>query len=277
MSKAKKFLESMLFDDGRKYFGIKDEGISTKIADIWHDDIQNLNGRWSEIEKYNDHEGKILDMACGVGTFLFYGLRKGYDVYGIEPEQWKIDYMNMKIDELDYPQEWKSRVIQGVGEKLPFEHETFDYIGTYQTLEHVQNLEQCLDELIRVLKVGGRMKIQAPDYDSFFEPHYMLPFFPKMNKRMAEIYLGILGRPILGLNTLTWITAKRVKTYLDKYKQLQIIDLYLINKERKIMALQKKYYLPKIIANLAVDILFYSDIYLCKQEKQISIIIKKEP
>jgi len=275
VSKAKKFLESMLFDDGRKYFGIKDKGISKKIADIWHDDIQNLNGRWSEIEKYNDHEGKILDMACGVGTFLFYGLHKGYDVYGIEPEQWKIDYMNMKIDELDYPQEWKSRVIQGVGEKLPFENETFDYIGTYQTLEHVQNLEQCLDELIRVLKVGGRMKIQAPDYDSFFEPHYMLPFFPKMNKRIAFWYLKCLGRPTIGLNTLQWTTAKDIIKYLSRNSQLEIINLKEKYFAQNFERVKLQYKLPNFITKVICNYTFYKKIYMFQSEKQISLIIRK--
>ena len=179
MSKTKLFLEENLYVDGLKYFGHKNRQLSKEIADIWHDDKQNLNGRWNEIEKYDDHKGKILDMACGVGTFLFYGLHKGYDVYGMEPENWKLQYMHNKIDECNYPKEWKKRIIEGVGEKLPFENETFDYIGTYQTLEHVQNLEKCIDEMIRVLKNGGKLKIHAPDYDSFYETHYHLIFFPK--------------------------------------------------------------------------------------------------
>lgn len=265
-----------LYQDGLVYFGHKKKELSIELANIWHDDTKNLNGRWKEIETFNDHNGKILDMACGVGTFLFYGLHQGYDVYGIEPEAWKLEYMNLKIDELQYPQEWKERIIEGVGENLPFPDNNFDYIGTYQTLEHVQDVEKCIDELVRVLKIGGRMKIQAPDYDSFFEPHYMLPFFPKMNKKLAFLYLKLLGRPSKGLETLTWTTSQSVKKHLNKYEGLEIIDLYALRKNRKINHLKNKYYLPDIISKLIVDIVYYKNIYFCKSEKQINLIVKKK-
>ncbi|WP_219925286.1 methyltransferase domain-containing protein [Aeromonas veronii] len=36
-----------------------------------------------------------------------------------------------------------------------FEDNTFDVVTTYQTLEHVQDVAACIDELIRVAKPGG--------------------------------------------------------------------------------------------------------------------------
>ena len=157
MSKAKKILEHNLFKDGLKYFGHKDKNLSIEIANIWHDDKEYYQ-RWQEAEKFGDHTGKILDMSCGVGTFAFHGLRKGYDVYGIEPENWKLEYIKLKIKEQNLPKIWEQRFIKGIGENLPFKDDTFDYIITYQTLEHVQNLEKCIDEMIRVLKNGGKLK-----------------------------------------------------------------------------------------------------------------------
>lgn len=275
MNKTKLFLEENLYQEGLKYFGHKNRKLAIEIADIWHDDKQNLNERWNEIEKYDDHKGKILDMACGVGTFLFYGLHKGYDVYGIEPENWKFQYMNNKIDEYNYPQEWKKKIIQGIGERLPFQNETFDYIGTYQTLEHVQNLEICLNELVRVLKVGGKMKIQAPDYDSFYEPHYLLPFLPKMNKKLAFLYLKLLGKPTCGLDTLTWTTRDVIIKYLSKYKNLEIIDLSTKYKNTKIMYIHNKYKLPIYFSTAIANLMYFRKVYTFRAEKQINIIIKK--
>lgn len=275
MSKIKSFLEENLYQDGLKYFGHKDSKLSKGIADIWDNDKQNLNGRWNEIEKYDDHKGKILDMACGVGTFVFYGLHKGYDVYGIEPENWKLQYMNMKIDEYNYPQEWKEKIIQGIGEDLPFENETFDYIGTYQTLEHVQNLETCLNELVRVLKVGGKMKIQAPDYNSFYEPHYLLPFLPKMNKRLAFLYLKLLGKPTIGLDTLTWTTSDLIIKYLSNDNNLEIIDLSAKYKNTKIMYIHNKYKLPMFFSTIIANLMYFRKVYTFRVEKQIKIIVKK--
>ena len=274
MSKAKEFLEHNLFKDGLKYFGHKDKNLSIEIANIWHDDKEYYQ-RWQEAEKFGDHTGKILDMSCGVGTFAFHGLRKGYDVYGIEPENWKLEYIKLKIKEQNLPKIWEQRFIKGIGENLPFKDDTFDYIITYQTLEHVQNLEKCIDEMIRVLKNGGKLKIHAPDYDSFYEPHYHLIFFPKMNKKLASIYLKILRRPTIGLNTLNWTTSKSILKILSKYENIEIINLSELYRNRKIDFVKSKYHLPKLISNILVNLIYYKKVYLAQEEKHINIVVKK--
>lgn len=274
MSKSKEFLEKQLFEDGLRYFGHKNKNLSKEIADIWHNDIEYIQ-RWKEVENFNDNKGKILDMACGVGTFMFHGLRKGYDIYGIEPEDWKLEYIKLKIKEQNLPKLWEKRFIKGIGENLPFEDNTFDYIITYQTLEHVQNVEKCIDEMLRVLKGGGKLKIQAPDYDSFFEPHYLLPFLPKMNKKLASIYLKLLGRPTIGLDTLTWITTKSILEILNKYKNIEVINLGELYKYRKIEVIKSKYNLLMFIANIVVNFIYYKKVYMAKEEKQINLVIKK--
>ncbi|MDX4063328.1 class I SAM-dependent methyltransferase [Aliarcobacter skirrowii] len=274
MSKSKQFLQQNLFEEGLKYFGHKNKNLSIEIANIWHDDRKYYQ-RWQEIENYGDNQGKILDMACGVGTFMFHGLRKGYDIYGIEPEEWKLSYIDMKIDEMNYPKEWKNRFIQGFGENLPFEDEYFDFIVTYQTLEHVQNVEKCLDEMIRVLKHDGKIKIQCPDYNSFYEPHYQLPFLPKMNRKLASVYLKILKKPTIGLDSLNWTTNESIIKILKKYKNLEIISLSKIYKNRKINNLKDKYKLPIFISKILVNLLYYRKVYLGKEEKHINIIVKK--
>ena len=274
MSKAKKILEHNLFKDGLKYFGHKDKNLSIEIANIWHDDKEYYQ-RWQEAEKFGDHTGKILDMSCGVGTFAFHGLRKGYDVYGIEPENWKLEYIKLKIKEQNLPKIWEQRFIKGIRENLPFKDDIFDYIMTYQTLEHVQNLEKCIDEMIRVLKNGGKLKIHAPDYDSFYEPHYHLIFFPKMNKKLASIYLKILRRPTIGLNTLNWTTSKSILKILSKYENIEIINLSELYRNRKIDFVKSKYHLPKLISNILVNLIYYKKVYLAQEEKHINIVVKK--
>lgn len=274
MSKSKEFLEKQLFEDGLKYFGHKNQDLSKEIANIWHNDV-DYNWRWNEAVAFNDHNGKILDMACGVGTFVFNGLRKGYNIYGIEPEDWKLEYIKLKIQEQNLPKLWKQRFIKGIGENLPFEDESFDYIITYQTLEHVQNVEKCIDEMLRVLKGGGKLKIHAPDYDSFYEPHYLLPFLPKMNKKLASIYLKILGKPTIGLDTLAWITTKSILEILNKYKNIEVINLSELYKNRKIEIIKSKYNLPTYIAKFLVNLIYYKKVYLAKEEKHINLVIKK--
>jgi len=242
------------------------------VANTWHDD-QSENWRWKEVESHNDHNGKILDMAAGVGTFLLYGLHQGYDVYGVEPEQWKLDYIRMKIEEKKYPQWYENRVIQAIGEDLPFPDNTFDFITSYQTLEHVQNVEKCFDEMLRVLKPGGKLKINAPDYRCWYEPHYLLPFMPKMNLTLAKIYLKCLARPVSGLTTLKWTTTPEILSYIKKYDNVTYIDLTELYKERAINEIRQTKSLPNFIARLIYKLRQLKFIF--RREKNINLVIRK--
>lgn len=269
------FLHQNLMRESVEYFGVSNIEAIGEITEIWHDDSKNLNGRWSEIESFGDQKGRILDMACGVGTFLFYGLNKEYDVYGLEPESWKLKYLDMKIEERSYPSSYRAKIFEGIGENLPFEDNFFDYVTTYQTLEHVQNVEKTLDELVRVLSVGGKLSIQAPDYNSYYEPHYCIPFLPRMNRRLAKLYLSVLGKPIKGLDTLNWTTSKSVKGYLSNIPNIKILDLEELYFERYRRKRAEKTRLPIILSNFLANLAYYKFVFLFRREKQIKLIVWK--
>lgn len=217
---AKNFLKENIRKDNEKYFGGTDDIWLNLVTNNWFNDNENYDGRWESISNRVPSVGKVLDMAAGCGTFVLNGLQNGYDVYGVEPEDWKREYFRKKIFASNYPSLWNDRIIYALGEALPFEDERFDLITSYQTLEHVQDVNSCIQEMLRVLKRGGVLYIKAPDYNCFFEPHYRVPFLPKMKKVLAAQYLTFIGRPPLGLETLNWITEKNVIKFLNegKYK-----------------------------------------------------------
>ncbi len=59
----------------------------------------------------------------------------------------------------------------GVGEALPYEDNSFDFIVATDVLEHVEDIENVLIECYRVLKKGGRLCIVFPQYLQPFEAH----------------------------------------------------------------------------------------------------------
>ena len=85
---------------------------------------------------------KILDMAAGCGNFVLQGSLQGLDVTGIEPEQWKLDLIHQKIEVYGLDASWNSRIVDGVGEKMPFPDNSFDIVDSWQTMEHVQDLDK---------------------------------------------------------------------------------------------------------------------------------------
>jgi SAM-dependent methyltransferase len=48
--------------------------------------------------------------------------------------------------------------------KLPFDDNSFDFIEAYMVLEHIQNLENAMREINRVLKPSGIVEITVPYY-----------------------------------------------------------------------------------------------------------------
>lgn len=133
-------------------------------------------------------------------------------------------------------------MLVGVGEDLPFEDDFFDCCTSYQTLEHVEDPEKCILEMLRITKVGGGIHIMCPDYRSTYEGHYNLPWLPLFPRTFAKIYLNILGRSDKCLDTIKYVTTNNLLRWLrgvakEKNWNLEIIN---VNKYRFYNAMIKK-------------------------------------
>ncbi|HDZ8834280.1 class I SAM-dependent methyltransferase [Aeromonas dhakensis] len=250
-SNSKQFLRECIYDDSLLNFGLQNKEYLDDVIDAWSDFENDLNGRWHELEHFGDAGGTILDMAAGVGSFVFRGLNRGHDVYGVEPEAWKLKYIKMRIDEEKKYSGYADRIKHGLGEKLHFQNETFDLVTTYQTLEHVQDVNSCIDELIRVTKKGGKIIIQAPDYFGFFEPHYLLPLLPKLSVCWAKVILKILRKPTSGIDTINFVTSKKLVRHIkNAYPHLSIINVGESRKTKSLKLLSDKFHIPIALMGL---------------------------
>lgn len=54
-------------------------------------------------------------------------------------------------------------LLQGDGCRLPFREETFDAVGSFTTLEHMEHPEGLLGEMARVVRPEGRVVVGAPN------------------------------------------------------------------------------------------------------------------
>jgi SAM-dependent methyltransferase len=191
-------------------YGLGDGPWIERATQNWFDDSANYDRRWRVIDARRPNAGRILDMASGCGTFVLHGLRRGRSVFGIEPEPWKLRYFRRKVELSGYPASYLSHIIPALGEGLPFADASFDLVTTFQTLEHVSDVDVCVSEMLRVLRPGGILYLRAPDYNCFFEGHYRVPFLPRMHRPLAEWYLKKMGRPLAGLRSLNWTTESGI-------------------------------------------------------------------
>ena len=119
---------------------------------------------------------KLLEVGSGFGTNLAVWLRHFHvDAYGVEPggEGFNQGYLASRrllaANGLD-----PERVINSGGETLPFPDESFDIVYSANVLEHTENPERVLAESLRVLRPGGVLHMEMPNYLSYFEGHYLV-------------------------------------------------------------------------------------------------------
>jgi SAM-dependent methyltransferase len=105
--------------------------------------------------------GKIFENGCGVGEYLSRLAQTGQQTVGLDVEFERTIDSRQLVDQ----------VLCGVGEKLPFPQDSFDLILSHEVLEHVVDHQQVIDEIVRVLKPGGRLLLFCPNRGYPFETH----------------------------------------------------------------------------------------------------------
>jgi SAM-dependent methyltransferase len=62
-------------------------------------------------------------------------------------------------------------VAQSPGETLPFAEESFDLVLSHEVIEHAEDDQLLVTEMVRILKPGGRLALFCPNRLYFFETH----------------------------------------------------------------------------------------------------------
>jgi ubiquinone/menaquinone biosynthesis C-methylase UbiE len=123
----------------------------------------------------------ILDYGCGPGWTTLFLATKAERVNAFDISAGQIGVLNQYIRYNNIP-----NIIPLVadGTRIPYQDQTFDYVFGNAILHHIP-LEECLPEIHRVLKPGGRA--------AFCEPFAENPFinlFRYLKHHFVEKFLG---------------------------------------------------------------------------------------
>jgi SAM-dependent methyltransferase len=128
-------------------------------------------------------DGKALDVGSGLGDFVSY--RKNTIGVDINPDnvKWCVSKgLNVQVMDLD---------------KLPFESAFFDSIIMDNVLEHIEDPENILSEIDRVIKIGGNLVIgvpgilgfeSAPDHKVFYSKEMLVKTFVNRNYSVKKVF-----------------------------------------------------------------------------------------
>ena len=122
-----------------------------KVERIRTDSMEwlQMSERLTELEKQHHGKGRLLDVGCGIGTFLHLARERGWESYGVDPSKSGSDFAQ-EVHKLD--------VQCGDLFDADFPSAHFDAITLYHVLEHISELNPFLSELRRILKPAGSEK-----------------------------------------------------------------------------------------------------------------------
>lgn len=161
-------------------------------------------------------ETSWLDVGSGIGDCVLAARALGVRAFGIEPDRIGVGSSDHSLSIAMARWGGDSVFVNGIAEHLPFRASSFDVVTLNQVVEHVQDVEMTLNEGLRVLRPGGILLISAPNYLSFYEPHYKIFWFPLFPRPLAKMYLRLLGRDPAFLDGINYVTRTRLSTILSK-------------------------------------------------------------
>jgi len=160
---------------------------------------------------------RILELGFGQGLFLRQCQEAGMIVTGLEVRPPVYEKTRQAFPDMDL------RLYDG--STIPAEADAFDCIVSFQVLEHVSNLEALFDECVRVLRPGGLMYHRMPNYRSFYEGHYKIPWLPFLNKRTGRVYMKMLGKYTDYYESLNIIKPADIRRLCrDRSEQIELIS-----------------------------------------------------
>lgn len=109
------------------------------------------------LERWRRPPGRLLDVGCAAGFFVKAAAERGWDACGVEPCAWLAAWGRQHIT----PQLHATTL---AGAQFP--DASFDVLTMWDVLEHVPDPMSELRECARVLKPGGLLVINFPDFSS---------------------------------------------------------------------------------------------------------------
>lgn len=154
------------------------------------------------------HGKKVLEVGVGAGSDFLQWVRAGAQAHGIDLTQEAIDNVtarlalyNLKATELQV----------GDAEALPYADNSFDLVYSWGVIHHSPDTIKCLEEIIRVARPGGCIKVMIYNRHSLFAWYrYLLA--------------GLLkGRPFCSLKKIIFYHQESLGTKAYTFKEVRKI------------------------------------------------------
>jgi SAM-dependent methyltransferase len=138
------------------------------------------------------YRGRILDVGGGNGIVRHY-LADDAEYVSVDPSLDWLDPSWLGIGE-EFPcLRAPLAFVRGIGEYLPFGDDTFDAVLSIWSLNHVSRPAAVIEEMRRILRVGGRLLVVLDDVP----PRWVDVMLSRTGARGVRGLAGMAGRKLL--------------------------------------------------------------------------------
>ena len=126
--------------------------IQQSVSPITVKRYHEMLGYFERFRKSNN----IIDVGCGDGYFLDEAKKRGWNVYGTE-------YMDSKVE---FCRQKGINMSQGILDPHNYAPDFFDVIASIEVIEHINNARDEIKNFYKILRPGGIAYVTTPHYNS---------------------------------------------------------------------------------------------------------------
>lgn len=195
--------------------------LSEAFLELAKEELASIADQW---EPYVDTEvRRVLDAGCGPGATTW-AMAQRYpkaQVIGVDVEAPALAlarFLNGKIERCSF-------VESPLEAYAP--REGFDLIQCREVLEHVFDPARAVERLVSLLRPGGVIYVEAPNYLFPWEPHVKLPMLPRSPKWLLRTECRLTGRdPDFVAHLNLYCSPRRVRHWImSADPEVHVIDL----------------------------------------------------
>lgn len=172
-----------------KFWASEHHKKDVKVKQHYSREFQNFAFKeyFEEMSSYK-RTGKVLDIGCGIGSFIHAAERRGWDAYGVDigPSISIAKKHNLKVYEGRLQDVW-------------FPENYFDVLTMFDVIEHIYNLDDLFISIKEKLRRNGLLVIKTPNFNS-----------------ISSKLLGRNWSAVQPLDHVTLFSKKTLRSYLGK-------------------------------------------------------------
>lgn len=114
----------------------------------------NFYAKYADHLKPNRPGARALDVGCGVGQVVGRLSQAGFEAWGVDVSE----------PNIERARKFSNQCLLYDGRRLPFPDGHFASVGALNVLEHVEEPEAFIRELVRVAESNGRVVLSSPNF-----------------------------------------------------------------------------------------------------------------